>query len=159
MEIRIRNKRLEEDVLSKKRKEWLSEWLTGKEIDFEEAAAYQKSLPDSKVWWKVMAQLHQDGRTVVSPRAGTGILENEIKLCQTIEKSGVPLIPVTTDSYSRSHKYERAQQALEESTRTGKSVLNGYPIAIQSLKNTRKIIESCNAAFSRSALIFNSPTL
>jgi methylaspartate mutase epsilon subunit len=148
MEIRVANKRLEDDVLEKKRNEWLAEWPTGKEIDFEDAVAYQKSLPDTKIWWKVMARLNQDGRTVVSPRAGTGILENEIKLCRTIEKSGVPLIPVTTDSYSRSHKYEKARQALEESTRTGKSVLNGYPIAIQSLKNTRKIIESCDAAFS-----------
>ena len=27
-------------------------------------------------------------------------------------------------------------------------MLNGYPIAIQGVKNTRKVIEACNAAFS-----------
>ena len=148
MEIKVRNKRLDEDLLQQKRREWLAEWPTGKGVDFEDAIGYQKSLPDSKVWWKVMARLRREGRTVVSPRAGTAILEDEIRLCQTLEKSGVLLIPVTTDSYSRSHKYERAQQALEESRRTGKKILNGYPIAIYSIQDTRKIIEACNAAFT-----------
>lgn len=148
MEIKVRNKRVDENILQKKRVKWLAEWPTGKDVNFDEAIAYQRSLPDSKIWWKVLAKLRQDGRTVVSPRAGTGILEDEIKLCQTIERSGVPLIPVTTDSYSRSLKYEKAQQALEESIKTGKSILNGYPIAIHGVKNTRKIVESCNAAFT-----------
>jgi methylaspartate mutase epsilon subunit len=148
MEIRINNKRLDEEKLLRKRKEWLAEWPTGKEVDFDEAIAYQKSLPDSKIWWKVMKKLREDGRTVVSPRGGTGTLEDEIKLCQSIEQSGVPLIPVTTDSYSRQRSFQKAQQALEESQRTGKSVLNGFPIAIHGVKNTRKVIESCDAAFS-----------
>jgi methylaspartate mutase epsilon subunit len=148
MEIKVRNKRLDEAILNKHRKEWLAEWPTGKEVDFEDAVSYQKSLPDSKIWWKVMAKLTQDGRTVVSPRAGTGLLEEEIALCQSLERSGVPLIPVTTDSYTRGHQFEKAQAALEESKKTGKKILNGYPIAIQGVKNTRKVIESCNAAFT-----------
>jgi methylaspartate mutase epsilon subunit len=148
MEIKVKNKRLDEDRFRQRRKEWLAEWPTGREVDFDEAIAYQKSLPPTKVWWKVMERLRQEGRTVVSPRGGTATLEDEIKLCQSIERSGVPLIPVTTDSYSRNRKFERAQQALEESVRTGKSVLNGYPIAIHGVKNTRKVIESCDAAFS-----------
>src|SRR5512136_1043800 len=110
METKVKNKRLDEELFLKKRKEWLAEWHTGKEIDFEESIAYQKALPPTKVWWQVMEQLRRDGRTVVSPRGGTAKLEDEIKLCQTLEKAGVPLIPVTTDSYSRSRKYERAEQ-------------------------------------------------
>jgi methylaspartate mutase epsilon subunit len=149
MDIKVRNKHLDEGKLLKFRKESLAEWPTGKEVDFEDAVAYQKSLPDSKIWWKVMARLREEGRTVVSPRAGTGVLEEEIKLCQALEKSGVPLIPVTTDSYTRGRQFEKAQRALEESQKTGKSILNGYPIAIQGVKNTRKVIESCpNAAFT-----------
>ncbi|MBN1188393.1 MAG: hypothetical protein JXA46_01460 [Dehalococcoidales bacterium] len=149
MEIKVRNKRLDEEVFQKQRLEWLTEWPTGKEVDFDDAVAYQKSLPDSKIWWKVMKKLREEGRTVVSPRAGTGVLEEEIKLCQSLENSGVPLIPVTTDSYTRGKKFEIAKQALEESEKTGKKILNGYPIAIQGVKNTRKVIESCkNAAFT-----------
>jgi methylaspartate mutase epsilon subunit len=148
MEIKVKNQRLDEDKLSAKRKEWLSEWPTGKEVDFEDAVAYQKSLPDSKIWWKVMARLGQEGRTVVSPRAGTAVLEDEIELCQSLEKSGVPLIPVTTDSYTRQGAFEKARKALEESITTGKKILNGFPITIHGVKNTRKVVESCNAAFT-----------
>jgi len=148
MEIKVKNKRLDEQALMKQRKEWLAEWPTGKEVDFDEALAYQKSLPDTKIWWKVMRKLREQGRTVVSPRAGTGLLEEEIKLCQSLEKSGVPLIPVTTDSYTRGKAFEKAQQALDEGKKTGKCILNGYPIAIQGVKNTRKVIEACNAAFT-----------
>ncbi len=148
MEIKVKNRRLDEDLLMRKRKEWLVEWPTGREVDFDEAIAYQKSLPDSKIWWKVMKKLREDGRTVVSPRGGTATLEDEIKLCKSIEQAGVPLIPVTTDSYSRSSAFEKAQQALEESQRAGKSVLNGFPIVNHGVKNTRKVIESCDAAFS-----------
>jgi len=148
MQIPVKNKCLDEGLFNAKRKEWLARWPTGKEVDFNDAIAYQKSLPDSKVWWKVMKKLHDEGRMMVSPRGGTALLEDEIKLCQTLDKAGVKLIPVTTDSFSRNQKFEKAQQALDESIRTGKKVLNGYPIAIQGVKNTRKVIESCDAAFS-----------
>jgi methylaspartate mutase epsilon subunit len=149
MQIKVKNQRLDESKLLAKRKQWLAEWPTGKDVDFEEAVAYQKSLPDSKIWWKVMAQLAKDGRTVVSPRAGTAVLKDEIELCQSLEKSGIPLIPVTTDSYTRQKAFDKASKALEESMATGKKILNGYPIAIQGVKNTRKVVESCkNAAFT-----------
>ncbi|MBN1190467.1 MAG: hypothetical protein JXA46_11990 [Dehalococcoidales bacterium] len=149
MTIPVRNKCLDDGTLMQRRKEWLARWPTGREVDYDDAIAYQKSLSDSQIWWKVMKKLREDGRTVVSPRGGTGILSDEIILCQTLEKAGVPLIPVTTDSYSRNQKFEKARQALDESNRTGKSVLNGYPIAIHGVKDTRKVIESCkNSAFS-----------
>jgi len=100
-EIKIRNKRVDDDLLMKRRRAELDKWPTGKEVDFEEAVAYQKSLPDSKIWWKVMVKLREEGRMSVFPRAGTPILEKMIELCQGLRESGVVLIPVTTDSYTR----------------------------------------------------------
>ena len=35
--LRIRNKRLDDDLLMKKRREELDRWPTGKEVDFDEA--------------------------------------------------------------------------------------------------------------------------
>ena len=46
--LRVSNKRVDDDVLMKMRREELDKWPTGKEVDFDEAVAYQKSLPDSK---------------------------------------------------------------------------------------------------------------
>ena len=145
---RIVNKRIDDDLLMKKRREELDKWPTGKEVDFEEAAAYQKSLPDSKIWWKVMAKLREEGRMSVFPRAGTPVLEKMIELCQGLRESGVVLIPVTTDSYTRLGQYEKVQGILDECNRTGKALLNGYPIINQGVKKTRKLVESVDAAFS-----------
>jgi methylaspartate mutase epsilon subunit len=138
--LRVSNKRVDDDILMKKRREDLDKWPTGKEVDFDEAVAYQKSLPDSKIWWKVMTKLQEEGRMSVFPRAGTPILENMIELCQGLRDSGVVLIPVTTDSYTRLGQYEKVEEILKECERTGKSLLNGYPIINQGVKKTRKLL-------------------
>ncbi len=145
---RVVNKRIDDDLLMKKRREELNKWPTGKEVDFEEAVAYQKSLPDSKIWWKVMVKLREEGRMSVFPRAGTPVLEKMIELCQGLRESGVVLIPVTTDSYTRLGQYEKVEGILQECNRTGKALLNGYPIINQGVKKTRKLVESVDAAFS-----------
>ena len=147
MKIEISQKRIDEDQFMKMREKELSIWPTGKEIDLEEAVEYQRNLPDSKVFYKVLQRLRKEGRTVVFPRAGQAILEDEIALNQALVASGVPLIPVTSDSYTRHLQLDKAQQALDESIKTGKPILNGYPIINHGLKNTRKVVESCEAAF------------
>jgi methylaspartate mutase epsilon subunit len=55
---------------------------------------------------------------------------------------------VTTDSYTRLGQYEKVQGILDECNRTGKALLNGYPIINQGVKQTRKLVESVDAAFS-----------
>jgi methylaspartate mutase epsilon subunit len=126
--LRISSKKIDDDLLMKRRREALDIWPTGKEVDFDDAVAYQKSLPDSKVWWKVMKKLEAEGRMSVFPRAGTPILEDMIELCQGMADSGVVLIPVTTDSYSRAGQYEKVEEILKECYRTKKPLLNGFPI-------------------------------
>lgn len=148
METNIKQKCIPEKEFLAMHKEVLAQWPTGKEVDLKEAVAYNRSLPDSKNFMKVTLKNKADKRTTVWPRAGTPILEEEIKLVQTLVSKGVRHVPVTTDSYSRTEKYEKAQAGLEESIRTGKAVINGFPIVIHGVKNTRKVIESVDAAFS-----------
>jgi methylaspartate mutase epsilon subunit len=146
--LRVSLKRIDDELLLRKRRQELDKWPTGKEVDFDEAVAYQKSLPDSKIWWKVMTKLGEEGRMSVFPRAGTPILEDMIELCRSIRESGVVLIPVTTDSYTRAGQYEKVDQILKESYKTGRALLNGFPIINYGVKKTRKIVESVDAAFS-----------
>lgn len=143
----VTQKRIDDDAFMKLREKELSIWPTGKEVDLEEAVEYQRNLPESKNFCKVVQRLRREGRTVVFPRAGTPILEDEIELNRTLVETGVPLIPVTSDSYTRGMQLEKAHQALEESIRTGKPILNGYPIINHGVKNTRKVVEACDAAF------------
>jgi len=142
MEPKIRNKRIEEDAFLKMRQPVLAQWPTGTEVDLDEAVEYQKKLPDSKNMMKITQQLHQVGKTVVFPRAGTALVEDSISLYRRLEETGVPYLPVTTDSYTRTLQFKKIEEALEETRRTGKTILNGYPIINQGVKQTRRIIES-----------------
>jgi methylaspartate mutase epsilon subunit len=127
--------------------EVISMWPTGKEIDLEEAVEYNKSLPEDKNMAKKLAKLKAEGKTSLYPRSGTPIVEEEIKLLKGLNEAGVCMFPFTTDSYSRNVKFDLAQKGLEESIRTGKAKLNGYPIVNHGVKTTRKVVESCYGAF------------
>jgi methylaspartate mutase epsilon subunit len=142
MEIRIRNKRLDEDAFMKMREPVLALWPTGREVDLQEAVEYQKNLPESKSFLKVIERLHREGRTVVFPRAGTPLIEDQISLCKRLLECGVPFIPITTDSYTRLLQFKRVEEVLEECARTGKKLLNGYPLINHGVKKTRRVIES-----------------
>ena len=149
MEINVRDKKWDEDFFLKERKEVLSIWPTGKEVDIDEAIEYQKGLSERRSFVKVVEELHREGRTVVFPRAGTPILEDQIELNRTLVEAGLCLIPVTPDSYCRGAQFERAQKGLEESIRLGRPMLNGYPTAIHGVKNTRKMTEANEAAYNQ----------
>ncbi len=142
MEANVRNKRIDEDQFLKMREPVLAQWHTGKEVDLDEAVAYQKALPDSKSFLKITRKLQEEGRTVVFPRAGTALVEEAISLYRKLEESGVPYLPVTTDSYTRQLEFKKVEAALDETRRTGRKVLNGYPLINHGVKQTRKIIES-----------------
>ena len=159
MEITVRNKKWDEGRFLKERKKVLASWPTGKEVDFEEAVAYQKSLPEHKNFTKVIQRLHREGKTVIFPRAGTPILEQEIELNRTLVAAGLPLIPLTPDSYCRLGQYAKAQKGLEESIRTGQPKLNGYPTVIHGVKNTRKVVESTEAALNHRLTNIGGPRL
>jgi methylaspartate mutase epsilon subunit len=138
----IKNKRLDEDEFLKMREPVLSLWPTGREVDLEEAVEYQKNLPESKNWHKIARKLNAEKRTAIFPRAGTGLLEAQISLSRKLEAAGVPFIPVTTDSYTRQLEFEKVNGLLEEMRKTGKNLLNGFPIINYGVRQTRKLIES-----------------
>jgi methylaspartate mutase epsilon subunit len=142
MDTTLQNKRLDEDEFLKMRDPVLSLWPTGREVDLDEAVEYQKNLPDSKNWHKIARKLNSEGRTAIFPRAGTGLLEAQISLSQKLVESGVPFIPVTTDSYTRQLDFEKVESILEEMRNTGRNLLNGFPIINYGVKQTRKLIES-----------------
>jgi methylaspartate mutase epsilon subunit len=136
MKIEVRQKRIDEDQFLAMRKDVLSLWPTGKEVDLDEAVAYQKNLPDSKSFLKRTQTLRKEGRTVVYTRAGTARGEEEISLCRKLEETGVPYIPVTTDSYTRLLQFKRIEDILAETVKTGKKLLNGYPSSITASEDT-----------------------
>ena len=153
----VKQKRIDEDVFLGMRKEVLSAWPTGAEVDFDEAVDYQKKLPDTKNFGKILAKFHEEGKIGLYPRSGVPTVEGEIELLRSMNAVGVRLFPFTTDSYTRNMQLDKAQRGLEESIKTGKPKLNGYPIICHGVKQTRRVVESCEGGFDvRSSMKANS---
>jgi methylaspartate mutase epsilon subunit len=143
---KVRQKRIDEAVFMEMRKEVLAIWPTGKEVDLEEAVQYQKTLPDSKRFHKVLGRTHEEGRIMLFPRQGTPLVEDEIALIRSLNELGIYLIPFTTDSYTRNLQLQKVERGLQESLTTGKPALNGYPIINHGVKTNRKVVEATEGA-------------
>lgn len=148
MEVSLRRNKIDEDEFLQMRTGVLSQWPTGKEVNLEDAIEYQRNLPEHKKMVKVVEKLHNEGKSCLMPRTGTPLLEIQIKICQKLVETGVPVIVLTFDSFTREGLYERVQQGIDESNRLGRATLNGFPMVDLGVKNTRKVVESCECAFN-----------
>ncbi len=155
--INVKQQKIDEQTFAKMRQEMLAQWPTGKEVDIDEAVEFHNKMPEGKNFTKVLAQYKAEGKIGLFPRSGVPVVEEEIKLLKGLNAVGVRLFPFTTDSYTRNLQLDKAQKGLEDSIRTGKMKLNGYPIINHGVKTTREVVLSCDGAFDpRSSRVANS---
>ncbi|MGI6299739.1 MAG: methylaspartate mutase subunit E [Verrucomicrobiota bacterium] len=141
----ISNKKLSTDAFFAERKEVLGHWHTGKGVDFDEAVAYQRSIPREKRFGLKMAQAAEQNVTLIQPRAGVALYEEHIELLRFLESEGeADLLPTTVDSYTRLNRYNEAETGIEKSKETGRSMLNGFPIVNYGVDICRKVTSSLN---------------
>ncbi|QVK21133.1 methylaspartate mutase subunit E [Mycoplasmatota bacterium] len=141
----LKNKRISEEEFLKMREEVLSSWTTGKDIDIDEAIEYLKKLPDHKNFAKKLYKAKDLDRVLIQPRAGVALVDQHIKLLKYLEKIGrADFLPTTVDSYTRQNRYEEAEIGIRESIRTGKSMLNGFPVVNHGVNSCRRVAESIN---------------
>ena len=139
----IQNKRIPEGEFEALRKEVLTQWPTGKEVDLKEAVKYHKSMPVSRIFSSKLVEAKRTGNTLVQPRAGVPVIEEHIKLMQYLEKEGeADLLPTTIDSYTRQNRYEEAENGVSESIRLGRAMLNGFPAVNHGVAGCRRVVES-----------------
>lgn len=139
----LMNKRLTDDAFYKQRDEILSQWHTGKDVDLEEGIAYHKNLPNHKVFSNKLSEAKANGETLVQPRAGVALINEHIELLTYLQNEGeADLLPTTIDSYTRQNSYQKADIGIEESKKTGKSMLNGFPAVNHGVAGCRSIIDS-----------------
>ncbi|NLB09666.1 MAG: methylaspartate mutase subunit E [Clostridiaceae bacterium] len=139
----LRATKLSMDDFTAIQKEILTQWPTGRDVDFEEAVAYQKSLPDNKVFSHKLAQAKADGTTLIQPRAGVALIPQHLKLLTYLQEEGeADLLPTTIDSYTRQNRYKEAEIGIEESVRENKSMLNGFPAVNHGVFGCRQIIDN-----------------
>jgi methylaspartate mutase epsilon subunit len=149
MELKVRNRKWNDDDFSTLREKVLALWPTGQEVNLKEAIDYHKSLPEHKILYRVVERLRENNEMVVFPRAGTPILEQEIELNRALVEAGLRIIPVTPDSFCRLGRYDRAEVGLKESIKEGVPKLNGFPTVVHGVKETRKVVEATEAALDQ----------
>ncbi|EHQ91939.1 methylaspartate mutase subunit E [Desulfosporosinus youngiae] len=141
MELTVRQMDAEE--FQRQRQEVLGQWQTGKDVVFEEAVAYHKSLPKSKIFAEKLAQGKAKGITFAQPRAGVALLSEHIELLRFLQdEGGADFLPSTIDSYTRQNRYPEAQAGIEESAAIGRSMLNGFPAVNHGVAACRQVVES-----------------
>jgi len=124
----LKNQRLSNDLFHSIRKDVLTHWETGKDVNFDEAVSYQKSIPQEKCFAAKLDRADDEGRTLTQPRAGVALPDQLIELLSHLETEGeADRLPTTIDSYTRHNRYQEAQVGIDESIKHGRSLLNGFP--------------------------------
>ncbi len=142
-ETKVINKKWEEDFFLSERKKVLAEQPSGRDVDLDEAIDYLKAIPEQKVLINVLNKAERTGDICLIAGMGHTELADQIDLLRYIQNEGkAHFLATTVDSFTRDHNFEAAEKGLEESMKTGRSVLNGLPVCAHGLKGMRKIFES-----------------
>ena len=141
----IQNKKISDAEFHRIRSEVMTQWPTGKDVNWEESVAYHKAMPECRDFSKKLIKAKEEGRTLIQPRAGVPVVEEHIKLMQYLEKHGeADLLPSTIDSYTRQNRYTEAENGINESIRLGRAMLNGFPAVNHGVAKCRQVVESVN---------------
>lgn len=141
--MKLQNKRLSDGEFFEIRKDVLSHWPTGKDVDLQEAVDYLKKVPDEKNFAKKLKKAKEEGVTLAQPRAGVALIDKHIELLNYLSKvGGADLLPSTIDSYTRQNRYNECEVGINESIKAGRSLLNGFPGVNHGVKGCREVFES-----------------
>lgn len=141
--MQLQNKRIADDEFRRTREEVLGQWPTGKDVDFDEAVEFHKSLPEKKIFSKKLIDAKENGITLIQPRAGVALIHEHIELLNYLQNNGeADLLPTTIDSYTRQNRYEEAENGIRESMKQRRSMLNGFPAVNHGVSGCRQIINA-----------------
>jgi len=138
----VRNQRWSEEQLMNELKRVLSLYPTGQEFELEEVLEYHRRIPDHKSVPKIHKEAVETGRILLQPRVGKATIEEMIENLQYLQEHGADILTWTCDTYCRRNQFEKAKAALQESKRTGRSLLNGFPSVIHGVKGCRQVFEA-----------------
>ncbi len=141
--MRWKNKKIPEGEFMDVRKEVLTTWPTGKEVNLENAIDYLKKIPDERNFAKKLEWAKNKGITLAQPRAGVPLLDEHIELLQYLQDvGGADLLPSTIDAYTRQNRYEEGEDGINESRKAGRSLMNGFPAVNHGVYKCRQVVEN-----------------
>jgi methylaspartate mutase epsilon subunit len=139
----IKNKRLDDEAFERERKEVLSTWPTGKDVDIDEAVEFHKTLIPERNYALKVADAKDNGKHLIRIDSGVATLEGEIELFRCLQdEGGADLLGSIVDSFTRVNDYKRAEEGLNESVKLGRTTLNGFPMVAHGVATGRKVLEA-----------------
>ncbi len=140
--MKVSNQKWSEEQLMKELRRVLSLYPTGQEFDLEEVLEYHRRIPDHKSVPKVHKEAVETDRILLQPRVGKATIEEMIGELKYLQEREADILTWTCDTYCRRNQFEKAREALEESKRIGRSLLNGFPSVIHGVKGCRQLFEA-----------------
>jgi methylaspartate mutase epsilon subunit len=137
----IQNQTLDRKTVLAEREQVLQSWPTGKDIDFDEAIRYQRNISESKRFSSVLEKADKAHKTLLQPRAGVALLNEQVTLLRHLQDS-CDLLPTTIDAYTRMNRYDEAEVGINKSKKAGTSLLNGFPAVNHGLHACRELVEA-----------------
>ena len=138
------NKKWSLEKFLQMRKEVLASYPTGNDplLDLDVAIETLKNVPEHKNFALKLIKAQREGKTYLQPRAGVATIEGQIELMQYLQASGADFLPATIDSYTRQNRYQDAEDAVFESNRIGRSLLNGFPAVNHGVSGCRRVFDA-----------------
>ena len=130
---------VEHNMFKSARREVLKYWRTGSEAknmcENAEFLRRQASFPKAQ-------QMVNLGSlpVLIQPRSGVPSVDEQIALFRSFKRAGAKVLSYQVDSLTRNNNYVDAELAIRESTASGKSTLNGFPVINHGVTNLRRII-------------------
>src|SRR5689334_4354544 len=131
---------LDNETFESARREVLEQWKTGSGARGLAANAHfllrQPSFP------RIQAQTRMDGgELLVQPRSGVALIGEQIKLFKNFKRAGVKVLSYQVESLTRNNNYVGAEEAIRESSLSGISTINGFPIINHGVTGLRRIMQ------------------
>ncbi|KMQ75983.1 methylaspartate mutase subunit E [Marinobacter subterrani] len=137
----LENKALSRDAFEQEREQTLGGWPTGADVNFEEGVRYQLDLPPEKRFSEAMRKADETGATLLQPRAGVALLQEQIELLTGLQDV-CDVLPTTIDAYTRHNRYQEADVGIARSREAGRSLMNGFPAVNHGLRGCRELVEA-----------------
>jgi len=115
------------------------------ELDFKEIEHYIRLSPKELF---TSFQYKNSKAPLIQPRGGFPTFYKQQELYSSLNKAKADIFPLTIDSNTRLNDYQKASSMLKISEKTGRDLLNGYPLISHGYQTTRKLIEKNNKPIS-----------